>query len=299
MSLNQLYEKLNEISALTNSCLSKMLAPSPLAQGRIVEAMKYSALNGGKRLRPFLLISTARMFNVPDKYSVRAAAALEMLHSYSLIHDDLPCMDNDDLRRGLPTCHKKYDEATAVLAGDGLLTKAFEILSDEETYPDEKIRIKLIYDLSIAAGADNGMIAGQMLDILAEDMPNISIDEIINLQKAKTGALIKYACLAGATLGEASNKEFDALNNYSEKIGLAFQITDDILDVEGTTENLGKTAGKDAQTNKATFISLLGLQKAKGKAAELVNNAIDDLKEFKKNTQNLELLAKYIIERKK
>lgn len=299
MSLTLLYEKLNEISSLTNNCLSEILLPSPLVQGRIVEAMKYSALNGGKRLRPFLLISTARMFNVHDKYSVRAATALEMLHSYSLIHDDLPCMDNDDLRRGLPTCHKKYDEATAVLAGDGLLTKAFEILSGEKTHPDEKIRLKLIYDLSIAAGADNGMIAGQMLDILAEKNKKITLDEIINLQKGKTGALIKYACLAGTTLGKASPEEINALDKYSEKIGLAFQITDDILDVEGTTQQLGKTAGKDLNANKATFISLLGLEKAKEKAVELVNDAVADLKIFKKNTQNLELLAKYIIERKK
>jgi len=267
---------------------------------RVVEAMKYSVLNGGKRLRPFLVLKTASLFGVNKEKAIRTAIALEMLHSYSLIHDDLPAMDDDDLRRGKLTCHKEFDEATAILAGDGLLTHVFEVLSDERTNDDANIRCELISYIANAAGASNGMIAGQMLDLYAENIPqNKQNKELVeNIEVMKTGRLIRYACEAGAILGKANDVERKALVEYSRKIGMAFQIADDILDIEGDQELVGKTLRKDDEQGKVTFVSLYGLEKAKEMSQKLIDEAIEIISVFGDKAEVLKSLARYIIERK-
>ena len=265
---------------------------------RVVEAMKYSVLNGGKRLRPFLVMNTAALFNVKIENAIRVATALEMIHSYSLIHDDLPAMDDDIIRRGKPTCHIKFDEATAILAGDGLLTYAFEYLVDEKTHNSANVRCELVSSLANAAGAFTGMVAGQMLDLYAEEIAHKDENLIKNIQRMKTGRLIKFACEAGAILGKASKNERDVLASYSEKIGLAFQITDDILDIEGNEVEVGKTLRKDEEQGKVTYVSLWGLDKAKTKAKELIDSAIEDLSIFGDKANLLAELAQYILVRK-
>ena len=266
---------------------------------RVVEAMKYSVLNGGKRLRPFLVMTTSLLFGVEKEKSIRTAVALEMLHSYSLIHDDLPAMDNDDLRRGKPTCHKAFDEATAILAGDGLLTHVFEVLSDERTHENANIRCELIKYISSAAGAKDGMIAGQMLDLYAENLSKDKHDNklVENIEMMKTGRLLRYACEAGAILGEASKDKRDALVEYSRKIGMAFQIADDILDVEGDQKLVGKTLRKDDDQGKITFVSLYGIGKAKEMSQKLIDEAIDIISVFGEKADILKSLARYIITR--
>ncbi|MGD9639096.1 MAG: polyprenyl synthetase family protein [Alphaproteobacteria bacterium] len=295
--MNNLKEAMNEIAEMVEAELKELIFLPETPERKIKEAMRYAVLNGGKRLRPFLLITCARLFNVDDSLSVRAAAALEILHSYSLVHDDLPAMDNDDLRRGLPTVHKKYDEATAILAGDGLLTKAFEILSDKKTHPDANVRCRLVNDLALAAGG-RGMVAGQMLDLLAAELSEMTLAEITRLQQLKTGRLISYACEAGAVMGGASRSTFMHLKAYARDIGLAFQIADDILDVTGDEKAVGKALGKDKDHGKATFVSLLGLEEAKQKAQDLVEQACSNLDIFGERAYLLRDVAKYIIERK-
>lgn len=276
----------------------------PMSQGpekRVVEAMEYSVLNGGKRIRPFLVKETANLFDVPLNQSIRVGAALEMLHVYSLIHDDLPAMDNDDLRRGKPTCHKQFDEATAILAGDALLTYAFEIMSHKNTHPDAKIRCQLVQLLAQAAGGFRGMVAGQMLDLLAENMsaPQNSEDLIYSIEEMKTGRLLRFAIEAGAVLGGADLVSHNALMLYARKIGLTFQISDDILDVEGDQALVGKTLHKDEAQNKLTFVSLYGLQGAKDLARKLTDEAIEALAVFGGRAQTLVDLAEFIINRNK
>ena len=276
----------------------------PMPQGpekRVVEAMEYSVLNGGKRIRPFLVKETANLFDVPLNQSIRVGAALEMLHVYSLIHDDLPAMDNDDLRRGKPTCHKQFDEATAILAGDALLTYAFEIMSHKNTHPDAKIRCQLVQLLAQAAGGFRGMVAGQMLDLLAENMAATqnSEDLIYSIEEMKTGRLLRFAIEAGAVLGEADLASHNALMLYARKIGLTFQISDDILDVEGDQALVGKTLHKDEAQNKLTFVSLYGLQGAKDLARKLTDEAIEALSVFGDKAEKLVNLAEFIINRNK
>ena len=275
----------------------------PLPEGpekRVAEAMLYSVANGGKRLRPFLVAESAHLFGVSPEQSLPTAAALEMLHSYSLIHDDLPAMDNDDLRRGKPTCHKKFDEATAILAGDGLLTYAFAILNDSRTSTSAVIRSRLSALLADAAGAFGGMVAGQMLDLYSErsDAAYHLEDIIRRIEEMKTGRLIRFACEAGAVLGRATARERRALVTYSRKIGIAFQITDDILDVEGDPALVGKTLGKDASQGKLTFVGLYGLEKAREIAAKLIDEARDSLQIFGTKAQNLCQLADFILTRR-
>lgn len=267
---------------------------------RVVEAMQYSVMNGGKRLRPFLVTESAKLFGISSQQAFYTAAALEMLHSYSLIHDDLPAMDNDDLRRGKPTCHKQFDEATAILAGDGLLTYAFEVLSNQKTHPQAEVRLELITLLSNAAGAFNGMIAGQMLDLYAEKLSNPQNPEnlIKNIEEMKTGRLLRFACEAGAVLGKATSEQKQALIEYSRKIGMAFQIADDILDVEGDQALVGKTLNKDAEQGKITFVSIYGLEEARRIARVLIEEAQQVLNIFGDKAENLKLLAQYIIDRK-
>ena len=264
-------------------------------QSVIMDAMRYAALGGGKRLRPFLMIETARMLGYADKGVHIAAAALECLHVYSLVHDDLPCMDDDDLRRGKPTVHKAYDEALAVLAGDGLLTHSFELLTRDDVHADANIRLALISGLA-KAGGTHGMIGGQVIDISVSESDR---DEtlITQLQDLKTGALIEYAVTAGATLAGATTEQHKALQNYARDMGLAFQIKDDILDVEGDAEVVGKAVGKDENLGKATFVSILGLEGAREKAAALGIRAKSHLDPFGKTAQTLCDTVDFVLER--
>ena len=293
-------EKLLDYTRRFNDRLPTFFSLPAGAEKRVVEAMLYSVTNGGKRLRPFLVCEAAKILSVSEDESFRTAAALEILHSYSLIHDDLPSMDNDDLRRGKPTCHKKFDEATAILAGDGLLTYAFELLSHPDTAKSAEIRCRLVSMLAKAAGAFDGMVAGQMLDLYSERSDaDYHLEEIIrHIEEMKTGRLIRFACEAGAALGNADLEETEALVVYSRKIGIAFQIADDILDVEGNPALVGKTLNKDAAQGKLTFVGLYGLEKSKQMADELVKEAKESLALFGKKAQTLQQLADYIVNRK-
>ena len=272
------------------------ILPLPSGNQKVVmEASRYAALGGGKRLRPFLMVETARMLGSLNKGVYIAGAALECMHVYSLVHDDLPCMDNDDFRRGKPTVHKKYNEALAVLTGDNLLTISFEILADSKVHEDPNIRMTLISDLAKAGGA-GGMIGGQIIDI---SKSSVIRDEtfISQLQKLKTGALIEYAVTAGATMSNASESEKTALKNYARDIGLAFQIKDDILDVEGDAEIIGKSVGKDDALGKVTFVSILGLENARLKASQLGKSAVAHLAPFGKKAEILSKTVDFILNR--
>lgn len=257
--------------------------------------MRYAALGAGKRLRPFLVIESARLFNVPAASALRVGAALECVHCYSLVHDDLPAMDDDDLRRGKPTAHKKFDEATAILAGDSLLTLAFEILAHGETHTDARVRSALVLKLAQASGL-NGMAGGQMLDIEAEKEASLSLDHIIRIQSHKTGALFRFACEAGAIMAGADHAP---LRRYADDIGLAFQITDDLLDLESTPQQLGKATQKDSGKGKATIASLMGRDAAQAKAQELVASAIAALTPYGSAADTLRTTARFIVSRKK
>ena len=248
------------------------LLPRPAGlQGRVQEAMRYSVFAGGKRLRPFLVLQSAALFDVPRARALRVAAAVEVLHTYSLVHDDLPAMDDDDLRRGRPTAHKQFDEATAILAGDALLTIAFEILAHPDTHPSGAVRAQLVADLARSSGSD-GMIGGQMIDILAPDH-DFDLDQVADLQRRKTGALFEFASQAGARLGEASESDWQRLGTYAQDLGLAFQIADDLIDALGSADVAGKAVGKDAAAGKATFVSLYGPDRARQEAERLADRA--------------------------
>ena len=262
-------------ASLTDAVLDRLLMAPPGLEARIYDAMRYSTLAPGKRLRPLLVLASARLFGVARRSALQVAAAIEMVHAYSLIHDDLPAMDNSDLRRGRPTCHKEFDEATAVLAGDGLLTMAFDVLSDPDTHGDPAVRCELVSALATAAGAA-GMVGGQMIDLIAETR-RLDIGAITRLQRMKTGALIAFACEAGAILAKAATELRTALRGYAHDLGLAFQIADDLLDVEGTAAETGKPVGADAAAGKATFVSILGVDRARAQAELLVGQAIAHL----------------------
>lgn len=264
---------------------------------RLMQAMRYSALAPGKRIRPFFVMESSRLLGADPQNALRVAAALECVHCYSLVHDDLPAMDDDDLRRGRPTAHIAFDEATAILSGDALLTVAFEILSHPSTHPDANVRAELVLKLARAAGAA-GMAGGQMLDIQAEKQAETSLDRIIALQSMKTGALFRFALEAGAILAGADKSARDSLVAYAENVGLAFQIADDILDHESTPETLGKAVLKDAAKGKATFIDLLGKSGAKQRANELVLAANEALFPFGENAKCLREAANFIVFRK-
>ena len=300
-------ERLNSAANDTEQLLDRLLANTP-AEGeierphRVTEAMRYSSLGGGKRLRPFLAVETAALFGVKREHALMAGAAVELVHCYSLVHDDLPAMDNDDLRRGRPTAHKKFDEATAILAGDGLLTFAFDVLGRPETHPDANVRIALVTGLARAAGL-GGMVGGQMLDLAAEgrfgknDTPQGEKD-VLTLQAMKTGAILKFCCTAGAILGNAPQAKREAVNRYGQVIGQAFQIADDLLDVEGDTATLGKAAGKDAAHGKATLVDLLGIDGARKRLAQLVADAENALKPFGADAAILKDAARFVAERR-
>jgi farnesyl diphosphate synthase len=284
---------LKTIAAATDAVLESVL-PEVRAD-RLREAMRYAVLGQGKRLRPFLVVQSARLFGVDDAHSLRVGAALEALHSYSLVHDDLPSMDNDDLRRGQPTVHRKFDEATAILAGDALLTWAFEVLAEEATHRAPAVRVALVSALAKAAG-EAGMVGGQMLDIEADRLGFNSYAEISAMQARKTGALFRFACEAGAILGEA---EATALRQYADYIGLAFQIADDVLDIESSAETMGKATQKDKGKGKATFVDLLGLDGAKTEALRLVDAACEAVQGYGVKAEMLKAAARFIVERRK
>jgi farnesyl diphosphate synthase len=258
--------------------------------------MRYAALDGGKRLRPFLVCAAADLFDVPRDRALRAASAVEMVHCYSLVHDDLPAMDDDDLRRGRPTVHRAFDEATAILAGDGLLTKAFEVLAEPPTHPDGAVRAELVLELARGSGAA-GMVGGQMIDLRAAEL-NLDHTGLSRLQGMKTGCLIACSCRFGAVLGAAPGAARTALGAYGEAIGLAFQIADDVLDVEASAAVAGKATGKDLAAGKATFVSRLGLEGAKKQARALVGQAIDQIKVFGAAGEPLREAAAFTIGRR-
>ena len=297
IKMTDVLNQIKEFSEHFNARLEALFQMPEGFERRTVEAMRYALMNGGKRIRPFLIAKSAELFGLNEEKSFMAGASLEMLHTYSLIHDDLPAMDNDDFRRGKPSCHKAFDEATAILAGDGLLTYAFEILADSDYEPS--IKTELIKKLAQNAGAFSGMIAGQTLDLYAETAKDEKepLKLIENIEKMKTGCLLRYACEAGAIIGNAGQKEREALCLYARKIGQTFQISDDILDVVGDEKKVGKTLKKDDKQNKLTFVSLLGMEKARELEEKLTSEAKEALEIFSSKAETLKNLADFIISR--
>ncbi|MBC6496729.1 MAG: polyprenyl synthetase family protein [Alphaproteobacteria bacterium GM7ARS4] len=291
-----LQESLLRVSHQVRSCILSLLPSVGGLEGRLYEAMVYVVEGGGKGLRPFLVVASSHIFSVRESYALRVASAVEMIHHYSLVHDDLPAMDDDDMRRGRPCCHIRYDEATAILVGDGLLTLAFELLSSEETHHDASVRCRLVHGLARHAGI-RGMVGGQMADLVAQSHDEVTRSHIESLQTMKTGALLFFSATSGGLLGGASTKDMEALESYGRCIGLAFQIADDILDAVGDEEVMGKRAGKDDHAQKATFVKALGVAGAQRKAHALVAESIDGLACFGKEAQPLRDVALFIVER--
>jgi farnesyl diphosphate synthase len=307
-STDRFKQSLDQVAADTEDLLDRLLASKPVAgelarPTRLLEAMRYASLGGGKRIRPFLVVETAKLFKVPRRQALMVAAALECVHCYSLVHDDLPAMDDDALRRGRPTVHKAFDEATAILAGDGLLTFAFDILSRPQTHTKPEIRIALISALARAAGL-GGMAGGQMLDLAAEGRfkngreRRLDFGNVKTLQSMKTGALLKFACASGAMLGEAPRKAQAALERFGAAVGEAFQVADDLLDIEGDAATVGKATGKDAAAHKATFLSLLGVDGARKRLKALIAEAEIAIASFGKDGAILKAAAYFIANRR-
>ena len=293
---SHLSEALVTTSTSIEEKIKLLLSPSDQSALKLWEAMRYATLSGGKRLRPFLVMQTAQLFNVSSEQALRTAAAVEMIHAYSLAHDDLPAMDDDDLRRGLPTVHKKFDEGTAILVGDALQTLAFEVLADEETHPSPNIRCELISSLARASGA-NGMAGGQMLDL---DAANNKLDEseIYQLQLMKTAALFSFSCESGAILGQATIEQRQSLKEFGTNLGIAFQITDDLLDVTGDINEVGKAVRKDYKQGKATLVSINGIDESLATAANFCHNAIALLNLYGDKADLLCELVRHIIKRR-
>ncbi len=326
-------DALNACAVETGALLDRLLPGDATPARRLAEAMRYAALGEGKRLRPFLVVESAALFDVPRERALRVGAALECVHCYSLVHDDLPAMDDDDMRRGKPALHRAFDEATAILAGDALLTRAFEIIADPATHPEAEVRLQLVSGLAKASGMA-GMVGGQMLDIAGEKSPSPlwggikgggrsglttrpppltpphrgegdiesapsshqTIEAITLIQKLKTGALFRFACEAGAVLGAADTAP---LRQYADDLGLAFQIADDILDVESNPVALGKATQKDRGKGKATFVDVLGLNEAKDRAASLAASAIAALEAYGPRAERLRAAALFMVSRRK
>lgn len=287
-------EALKACAVETGALLDRLLPGDGTPARRLAEAMRYATLGEGKRLRPFLVVESAALFDVPRSRALRVGAALECVHCYSLIHDDLPAMDDDDMRRGKPTVHRAFDEATAILAGDALLTYAFEIIADPATHPEADVRLQLVSGLAKASGTA-GMVGGQMLDIAAETRVISDVSGITLIQKLKTGALFGFACEAGAILGAADPAP---LRQYAEYIGLAFQIADDILDVESSPAALGKATQKDEGKGKATFAGILGVAEARRRAGELSESAITALACYGAKAEGLREAARFMVSRR-
>ena len=293
----ELNKALARVAGAVEEALSGIL---PAVEGEgpeatLFEAMRYVTLGGGKRLRPFLVVATAGLFEVPENIAVRVGAAVELIHSYSLVHDDLPCMDDDPVRRGKSACHVKFGESTAVLVGDALVPLAFEVLADAKTHPDAAVRGELVGRLARAAGC-GGMVGGQMIDLAAERL-DPDIGTVTRLERLKTGALIEFCCEAGGILGRADAKEMRALAGYAHDLGLAFQIADDLLDVEGDAERLGKAVGKDAARGKANFVTILGTDQAREQARLLAAQAAGHLEPFGASAQLLRDVTRYVVAR--
>lgn len=291
-----LQDALSETVDMILAEVENFLPSTDFPENKVIEAMRYSMLSGGKRLRPFLCMSSAAMFGVDPSRAKRAAVAIEMMHCYSLIHDDLPAMDNSDLRRGKPTVHKQFDEATAILAGDALQTYSFEIMAHNATHEDPQVRCNLVMGMARAVGTA-GMVGGQMLDLIAETT-QLDIGQTTRLQRMKTGELIAFSCEAGAILGKASQQQRDALRKYAHDLGLAFQMIDDLLDAEGTEEETGKPVRRDADAGKATFVSILGAERARAQAELLAAQARRHLDIFEGRAQLLREVATYVVERR-
>jgi farnesyl diphosphate synthase len=303
----QFQDRLNQVAKDSEALLDRLLGSTLMGDeigrpGRLLESMRYASLGAGKRFRPFLVVECAALFGVDRSQALMAGAALECVHCYSLVHDDLPAMDNDDLRRGQPTVHKAFDDATAILAGDGLLTLAFDILARIETHPSPAVRIELVQALARASGL-GGMVGGQLLDLAAEGrfdggkVQRLQEQDILTLQAMKTGALLKFACRAGGILGQANATQRDALERYGAAVGQAFQIADDLLDVEGDPALVGKQTGKDAEAGKATIVGILGVDGAKARLRTIVGNAEAALKPFGNSADVLIAGAKFVAER--
>jgi farnesyl diphosphate synthase len=299
---NQLASVAVEIEAVLKQLLDDRPLEGEISRPRrLAAAMRHAALDGGKRLRPFLLVETASIFDAPRRGALMAGAALELVHCYSLVHDDLPAMDDDDLRRGRPTVHRAFDEATAILVGDALLTLAFDVMARSQVHDDPAVRIALVFELARASGL-GGMAGGQMLDLAAEGRfeakRTLGENEITTLQAMKTGALIRFACRAGAILGQAENKALTSVDRYGIALGQAFQIADDLLDVEGDAKTLGKAAGKDAAAGKATLVAALGVDGARARLRELVTAADDAVAPFGAKADTLRAAARFVAERR-
>ena len=293
--MQTLKAKLKETAKLVSDEVDLLIPKGHGLDKKLFEAIRYSLMAGGKRLRPFLVMSSSEIFDVPRKNALRVAAAVEMVHTYSLVHDDLPVMDDDDVRRGKPACHIKYDEATAILVGDSLITLAFDVLSHKDTHKDPEVRCKLIESLAFSSGS-KGMVGGQMIDLVAENK-KLDLGNITRLQRLKTGELIAFACTTGAILGKATESQYDSLHHFAHDLGLAFQIQDDLLDALGNEKKMGKKAGKDAKIGKATFVSILGITRAKEQADLLVQQAIRHLKNFGNKADWLKKIAHFVVER--
>ncbi|HUC19159.1 MAG TPA: farnesyl diphosphate synthase [Acetobacteraceae bacterium] len=290
-----LRQALADAAETVGAALDTLLPESEGPENRLDQAMRYAALGGGKRLRAFLVMQGAGLFAVNPTCAARAAAAVEMLHAYSLVHDDLPSMDNDDLRRGRPSTHRAFDEATAILAGDALQARAFEVLAEPDTHADPQARAELVLAFGAAVGP-RGMVGGQMIDMLAEGR-TLSTPEVTRLQAMKTGRLIQFSAEAGAILGRAPAVQRHALAHFGRELGAAFQIADDLLDTEASTEQMGKTAGKDREAGKATLVAVLGPARARAQAERLAEQAASHLEPFGERADLLRALARYVVER--
>ena len=287
---------LQHVAEQVSTVLDTLLIVPEGHEGRLYEAMRYTVLAEGKGFRPFLCLASAQIFDAPEPAAIRVASAIECTHCYSLIHDDLPCMDDDDMRRGKPALHKAFDEATAILAGDALISLAFEILADEATHNDVTTRLDLVAGLARASGMQ-GMVGGQKIDMMAV-RDTLDAGVLTRLQKMKTGALISFAVDAGAVLGGAEATERHALAGFAHDIGLAYQIADDVLDVEGDADVLGKSVGKDTAQDKSTFVSLLGVERAREQALQLSHQAVSYLDAFGERAELLREAAAFVIQRR-
>ena len=287
--------RLKEIADKVTVALDQFIPPASGPEADLMRAMRHAALANGKRMRPFFVLECGHMFDANETWLLRAAAALECVHTYSLVHDDLPCMDDDDVRRGQPTVHIAFDESTAVLAGDALLTLAFRILANADTHRDPAVRLRLIERLSEAAGA-RGMVGGQMIDMLGTDHVR-DLNTITRMQRMKTGALISYAVEAGGVIGGANETELHALAGFANDLGLAYQIADDLLDLTGDPNIVGKATGKDEEAGKANFVTLLGEDGARQRVRLLAAQAKEHLVIFRNRANILLQSVDYVLER--